>query len=457
MTAIADRTDFLRMLQMSNLLAAERLQSVATVMDDAPPDASTLAEKLIQTGDITRFQAKQLLAGKHKGFLLGPYKILDQIGKGGMGTVFLAEHSGVNKKLALKVLARELSEDKAAIERFQREARAASALSHPNIVRVHHVGQTGENRYIVMEYVNGATLEQILDRKGPFTVSQAARIAMQAAAGLHHAHEKGFVHRDIKPENLMLTKEGLVKILDMGLTKSNSQEDNLTGTLNPTLILGTIDYLSPEQAMQGPLDARSDIYSLGATLFTLITGHSPYEGVPPRQKLMQHQCGAVPNLSEFHSEVPQELAAIVTQMMAKKPADRMNTMAEVIERLKPFAELDSDDPSAAVSLPSGMTSVLMTGISRSMTPTVRNAEASTQTAPVNTGTGRPNTAISGIIVAPSTILTTAQLAKPADATPAAKPTTAAVSKKNQTAVWFSVGVGIAIIAAVIVFILTRPS
>lgn len=408
MTAVANRTEFLRVLELSKLIEPARLQSL--VADpEFPADEGAAAEKLIQLGELTRFQAKQLLAGKYRGFLLGPYRILDQIGKGGMGCVFLGEHAGMEKKLAIKVLARELSHDNAAIERFSREARAASALAHPNIVRVHHFGQAGENRYLVMEHVNGATIEQILDRKGPFTVVQAVRIAMQAASGLHHAHDKGFVHRDIKPENLMLTKEGQVKILDMGLTKQfDNSEDNLTGVLNTSVILGTIDYLSPEQAMQGDLDHRADIYSLGATLFAMITGHSPYEGVPARQKLMQHQCGAVPNLMNFSGDVSQELAGVVAKMMAKLAADRYSGMDEVVEALKPWAELDGE-ASAKVVLPSGVTSVA-TGLGRSMTPTIRNS--ATETLPTSAAT------VSRVMVA---LPTPIEKPKPVDLTAVAQP------------------------------------
>lgn len=379
MTAVADRTEFLKILELSRLIEPDRLKILLSD-PDFPTEQGAAAEKLIATGDLTRFQAKSLLAGKYRGFILGPYKLLDQIGKGGMGNVFLAEHPGVQKKIAIKVLAKELSNDQVAIERFAREARAASALTHPNIVRVHHLGQTGDYRYLVMEYVHGATLEQIIDRKGPFSVLQAVRIAMQAAAGLHHAHEKGFVHRDIKPENLMLTKDGQVKILDMGLTKNiNKVEDSLTAQLNTNAILGTIDYLSPEQAMQSEVDHRADIYSLGATLFTLITGHSPFEGVPARQKLMHHQSGPVPLLTNFHAEVSPELAAVVAKMMAKKPADRLASMAEVVEALKPWAELDSDGN--GVLFPSGITSITITELRRSMTPTLR--DQTTATLPAN--------------------------------------------------------------------------
>lgn len=374
MAAVADRMDFLRILALSKLIDPQRLEALQSE-PDFPNDHGEIAEKLIKSGDLTRFQAKSLLAGRHRGFRLGRHRVLDQIGKGGMGTVFLTEDAQTREKYAVKVLAKELDEDAAAIERFQREARAAAALNHSNVVRVYELGEAEGSRYLVMEYVNGATLEQIIDRKGPFTVVQAVRLALQAAAGLHHAHLKGFVHRDIKPENLMLSRDGTLKILDMGLTKSfRKGEDNLTARRNSQHILGTIDYLSPEQAINGPLDQRSDIYSLGATLFTIITGHSPYEGVPPRQKLIQHQSGAVPNLMEFHSDVPKPLAMAVMKMMAKKPADRFTTMAEVDAALRPWAEL-SPSTSTAVHLPSGVTAA--SAMNRSMTPTLRDAASNT--------------------------------------------------------------------------------
>ena len=227
--------------------------------------------------------------------------------------------------------------------------------------------------YLVMEYVDGATLEDLIDRKGPFTFQEACQIAAQTAAGLHHAHEKGFVHRDVKPENLMLARGGAVKILDMGLTKSVTQDqDNLTGKIKTDAIFGTIDYLSPEQAVQDPIDARSDVYSLGATLFTLVCGHSPYEGVPPKAKLMQHQFGEVPDLRTFCPDVPDELAAVVKKMMAKKPADRPSSMMAVIEALTPWIGTDM-----LLQLPSAILRVPPRG--ESLTPTVAEASASTRT------------------------------------------------------------------------------
>jgi eukaryotic-like serine/threonine-protein kinase len=364
MSAIATRNEFFSIIAQSKLVDDDVLEKLRE-SQELSERSGECAEQLIKQGVITRFQAKQLLAGKHRGFVLGPYRILDQIGKGGMGTVYLGEHSTLKRRVAVKVLARELAENKTAVERFLREARSASSLTHQNIVRVHHVGQAAGTHYIAMEYVEGVTLEQVVDRKGPFSVAETAQIAIQAATGLQHAHERGFVHRDIKPENLMMTKDGMVKILDMGLTKNvGSESDNLTGVMNAKGILGTLDYLSPEQAIQGPVDARSDIYSLGASIFMLITGHSPYDGVPNQQKLMQHQYGKVPLLSEFRAEIPTELVAIVAKMMAKNPDNRFASCADIAVAFLPWSTDQSLN--ASVKIPSMISG---TGASGSLTPT----------------------------------------------------------------------------------------
>lgn len=369
---IANRTEFLSVVSESKLVDDDVLN---TLRNDASLSErpNECAEQLILKGILTRFQAKQLLAGKYRGFVLGPYRIQDQVGKGGMGTVYLCEHSKLKRRVAVKVLARELAENTVAVERFLREARSASALTHQNIVRVHHVGQAGGTHYIVMEYVDGATLEQVVDRKGPFTIAEASQIAIQVASGLQHAHERGFVHRDIKPENLMITKNGQVKILDMGLTKSiTNASDNLTGVLNTKTILGTLDYLSPEQAIQNEVSPRSDIYSLGATLFMLLTGHSPYDGVPANQKLMQHQFGQVPDLRDFRSDAPKEFAELLMRMMAKKIDDRPATAAEVAVALLPWTSENGE--TAILSLPSR---VMANPAAQSLTPTVRDAANAT--------------------------------------------------------------------------------
>ena len=372
MPAIANSSEFLSILAESKLLDATVLEQLRAdaELSQRPEEC---AEQLIHKGLLTRFQAKHLLAGKYRGFVMGPYRLLDQIGRGGMGTVYVCEHSSLKRKVAIKMLAADLAENPVAVERFLREARSASALSHPNIVRVHHVGQSTGTHYIVMEYVDGATLEQVVDRKGPFTIAEAAQIAIQVAAGLDHAHAKGFVHRDIKPENLMITKNGQIKILDMGLTKSiTNASDNLTGVLNTNAILGTLDYLSPEQAIQNEVSPRSDIYSLGATLFMLLTGHSPYDGVPANQKLMQHQFGQVPNLLDYRSDAPPEFASLLSKMMAKKPEDRPASMAEVASALQQWTM--ENGQTTNLTLPSR---VIANPAAQSQTPTVRDAAGAT--------------------------------------------------------------------------------
>ena len=191
-----------------------------------------------------------------------------------MGTVYLAEHATLRRRVAIKVLAKADAAGPAGVERFLREARSAAALDHPNIVRLYDVGRQGPMHYLVMEHVDGQTLEQVLTR-GPIPCGRAAEYIAQAAAGLQHAYEKGFVHRDIKPANLMLARDGTVKILDMGLARSFDTEDNLTERLEQGVILGTADYISPEQAINSPdVDVRADIYSLGATFFALVTGQA---------------------------------------------------------------------------------------------------------------------------------------------------------------------------------------
>jgi serine/threonine protein kinase len=303
-----------------------------------PATAPKAATALMQRGVITKFQARQLLLGRHKGFTLGSYVILDQLGRGGMGAVYLAEHRDLHRKVAIKVLIPSRDEDaKLANERFFREARAAAALDHPNIVRIHDVARHNDTPFLVMEYVEGETLQQIIDRKGAIPHSAAADMIAQAAAGLQHAHERGFVHRDIKPGNLIREAGGAVKILDMGLARSSDDEaQRLTEKLDAGAVVGTADFIAPEQALNGTtVDVRADVYSLGASFFALVTGKPPFGG-NTTQKLLHHQMRPAPRLSTLDPSVPEGLSAVVAKMMAKKPADRYQTPAEVIAALAPW-------------------------------------------------------------------------------------------------------------------------
>jgi serine/threonine protein kinase len=384
MPALASTTEFIALLRQSGIYQAGAFDEALAKVPDLPEDPSRAAIVFVQRGVLTRFQAKLLLNGRSKGFRLGQYVILDQLGQGGMGTVFLAEHSTLRRHVALKVLnpPKDAHDSQVAIERFLREARAAAALDHPNIVGLHEVAQQGNIHYIALEYVDGPTLEQLLQKGGPITPSRAVGYIAQAAAGLQHADERGFVHRDIKPSNLILTKDQkTLKILDMGLARSfTNEEDKLTERLDNGAVTGTVDFISPEQSLgYTNLDTRADIYSLGATFFTLITGKPPFQG-NTTQKLAQHQMKPAPDLAELDPTLPKGLAAVVSKMLAKKPKDRYQTPNEVIEALAPWLGNSRTNLGSAA-----MMETAMSGTALGNAPTERQEPPATESVsiPVN--------------------------------------------------------------------------
>ena len=330
--------ELLDLIRKSGILPPERFAAVDVAA--LPPEPKKAAAALFRDGVLTKFQAQQFLQGRHKGFCLGPYVLHDQIGRGGMGVVYLAEHNELRRKVAIKVLVVGKDNDaKLATERFLREARAVAALDHPNIIRIFDVGRHNDTPYLVTEYVTGETLQQTIDREGAIPYPAAAEAIAQAAAGLQHAHEKGFVHRDVKPGNLMRDRTGTVKLLDMGLARSFANEtDHLTEKLDHGAVVGTADYISPEQALNAPrIDIRADIYSLGASFYALVAGKPPFDG-NTTQKLLHHQLKTPPALSQLDPSLPKGLAAVAAKMLAKKPADRYQTPADVIAALAPWLE-----------------------------------------------------------------------------------------------------------------------
>jgi serine/threonine protein kinase len=327
---------FLELVKRSGLVQDVNLENYAgqpTLM----ASSQAMASALIKAGILTNFQAKLLMAGKYRGLMLGNYKLLEQIGRGGMGTVYLAEHMTLKRKAAVKVLASDQATTTIGTERFYREAQSAAALDHPNIVKVYDVGQYGNVHYIAMEYVEGQTLAQLIEKNGPLHFATAADYIAQASAGLQEAGDKGFVHRDIKPENLIVDRQGTLKILDMGLTRHADDEggSRLTAVIDPNSVVGTPDYIAPEQALNLPVDIRTDIYSLGVTFFALLTGKPPFNGTTA-QKLLQHQLKEAPSLGALRTKAPPEIEPIIATMMAKKPEDRFQQPSEIIEVLAPW-------------------------------------------------------------------------------------------------------------------------
>lgn len=265
------------------------------------------------------------------------YRIIRVLGHGGMGAVYLAEHRVMARLVALKVIRKNLVENAQAVERFRREVKAAARLAHANIVTAHDAEEAGDAHFLVMEYVEGSNLAEVLERRGPMPVYVASHYIRQALFGLQHAHERNMVHRDLKPQNLMLTAEGVVKILDFGLARFASEAaDSTAGLTQMSTMMGTPDYMAPEQALDARrADIRADIYSLGCTLYCLLTGRPPFPEGTTMEKVTAHLQQPPRPLTEFG--VPKEVAQVAARMMAKSVADRFQTPMEAAEALAPFA------------------------------------------------------------------------------------------------------------------------
>ena len=273
---------------------------------------------------------------------LGEYQILAKLGSGGMGTVYKARHTKLEKTVALKVLAKGSLVDPEAVARFEREMKAVGQLNHPNIVQALDAREIAGTRFLVMEYVDGLNLAKLVEACGPLPVADACELIRQAALGLDHAHQHGLVHRDIKPANLMLDSHGQLKILDLGLAMG--QPGRLAGAERITVsgqTMGTVDYMAPEQAESSrTVDIRADLYSLGCTLYKLLSGHAPFSGpkYPDEvSKLLAHARETVPPIRKVRPDVPAELAVLLDRLLAKDPSRRFATPAELVRAIAPFA------------------------------------------------------------------------------------------------------------------------
>lgn len=343
---------FIAVLKKSGLVDRDRLEEALSdyfKSGGSTDDPLPLVDRLIAANLLTKWQSEKLLQGKHRGYFLGKYKLLSLLGKGGMSSVYLAEHLLMRRRCALKVLPAKRVDDSSYLERFHREAQAVALLDHPNIVRAydvdHQVDGDRQIHFLVMEHVDGLSLQELVTEKGVVSFLDAAEYTRQAAAGLQDAHDHGMVHRDIKPGNLLVDQNGIVKILDLGLARFfTSEEGNEALTIrHDEKVLGTADYLSPEQAIDShTVDARADIYSLGCTLYFLLTGQPPFTEGTLAQRLMAHQIKTPPTVESLRTDTPDGLAAILRKMMEKQAGDRFPKAGDVEKALFKWIDENAD-------------------------------------------------------------------------------------------------------------------
>lgn len=334
----------------------------------ADADVESFRKGLIARRLLTEYQAALVARGRADGFSLGGYVILDRLGRGAMAGVYKAAHTS-GQIVALKVLPPSKAKDANSLSRFQREGRLLCQLDHPNVVRAFQVGQAGSVHFIVMEHLDGETLDEVLARRKRLPLVEAVRVAFQALAGLQHLHERRMVHRDLKPANLMVTPppgahsqrtdttlESTVKILDIGIGRELFADDS-TDTTDKMLttegtILGTPDYLAPEQARDArSADVRADVYSMGCVLFHLITGRTPFPEKNVLALTVKHATEKLPTLADLVPDVPPMLQTVLDKMTAKKPEERYPTPGDAAEALRPFLPDDATAPSVATVLP----------------------------------------------------------------------------------------------------------
>lgn len=309
--------EFLTVVEKSGLLQQSELDDYRfrSTADPSPPDR--VARWMVMEGRLTPFQVGLLLVGKSRPFFVGPYKVLSRIGNGSMGIVYLCEHREMRRKAAVKVLQSRRVQDEVALERFQREARAAAALNHPNVVHAVDFGRDKNVHFLAMEYIDGCSLKELVRAEGPLPPARAAEYLRQAALGVQHAHEAGLIHRDIKPSNLMIDRSGVVKLLDLGLARF-AESDVVDLTRGAPL--GSLIYTAPEQALDShAVNARADVYSLGATFYLAITGRPPSPGAGLGEATPPETSDPV----DF-----ERLMTILRRMAAVSPARRYPSAAE---------------------------------------------------------------------------------------------------------------------------------
>jgi serine/threonine-protein kinase len=367
--------DLVDALRRTQLVSTTQLQT-ALAEADRFPDAATLAARLAELNVLSQFQAKLALQGNADELVFGPYRLLEQIGEGGMGHVYKAWQPRLNRLVALKTIRPDLLAKRAEyVRRFNREAQAVAQLRHPNVVILYDADEVNGVHFLAMEYIEGVNLSRLVEEQGPLPIPLACNYIRQAAEGLQHAHEAGLVHRDVKPSNLLVTRAvparpgsdtpvlglsgitpsatGVVKILDMGLarlTESLDEAGSMATLTQQGGLIGTPDFIAPEQARDASrADIRADVYSLGCTFYFLLTGQVPFPDGTPIEKLLKHQLDSPVPVESLRRQLPPAVAAVVARMMAKDPRARYQTPQDVVDALSTVLALSGVQPVARQS------------------------------------------------------------------------------------------------------------
>jgi serine/threonine protein kinase len=332
---------FLKSVLRSGLLDREQLQqALRGVPTDRRDDSGALAKHLVRSGLLSAFQASKLLRGTARGLRLGPYQIITPIGRGGMGTVYLARDSRNQEMLALKVLPpKKARAEERLINRFRREMELCQLVSHPHLAQSYGVGVCDGIYYIAMEYIPGKSLHRLVAEDGTLTVPRAARLFAEAGSALEYAHGQGLIHRDLKPSNILVTPNDHAKVVDLGLALMEGEDLTDREVVGGRgFVVGTTDYMAPEQVADAvSVDARSDIYGLGCTLYHVLTGQPPFPGGTRKEKIQRHRNEQPTPIPQLNPSVPPGFVGIVRKMMAKDPAQRYASAAELREELVRWA------------------------------------------------------------------------------------------------------------------------
>ena len=335
----AEPPDFLGLIRRSGVLSDRPFEEVGARVraGEYPTETRALADRLVAGRILTEFQADRLLKGKTLGLIVGRYVILDRLGEGGRSRVFKAQHRLMGRLAALKVIAPQVASRASSIARFHREMRLIGRLDHPNVIRAFDADQIGELLYLVMEYVAGRSLDHVMNDRGALPAHDVIDYMAQAALGLAHAHERGIVHRDVKPANLLLSEEGQIKVLDLGLSALMEADNAATFVTAAGQVVGTANYMSPEQAVALNIDGRSDLFSLGCTMYQLLSGRLPFPGETVAECITLRVMGRSTPITDFRTDLNASVVQVLGKLMARRPEDRFQTAAEAAEALQALA------------------------------------------------------------------------------------------------------------------------